>query len=357
MDSILTNRCLTPVSNHETFNLVGGSKSLTSAETRKNSDERSSISIPSPPLSPDQRSLDVERDHKIFDVVGRSNDQIVGDFEEPATKTQTEQLEEGKTDDAPKISSSVLLSNQTFPIKDLTNAKLTVNAWASINNGDSSFKENQLVFLDRYYNIIDTRKKRAPRRKYPTAQPRRRVFFSASESETPNERVRTRRVIRDNVKYSDYESEVEISRPSTPKRSTKRVSKPSTPQPQFYSDYESIPDYSPPLSTLPPNNTKALKAEWKGQPMNLSDDPLVGKLHPAEVTLASVLRLPCNVYLDSKRRLFSEKVSRFRLGLPFRRTDAQKACKIDVNKASRLFAAFEKVGWLDDYHFRKFLDM
>ena len=49
------------------------------------------------------------------------------------------------------------------------------------------------------------------------------------------------------------------------------------------------------------------------------------------------------VYLDSKRRLFYEKVSRLRQGKGFRRTDAQKACRIDVNKASRLFAAFEKL--------------
>ena len=70
--------------------------------------------------------------------------------------------------------------------------------------------------------------------------------------------------------------------------------------------------------------------------------------HPAEILLASILRLPVAVYLDSKRRLFYEKVSRLRQGKGFRRTDAQKACRIDVNKASRLFAAFEKVGWLND---------
>lgn len=42
-------------------------------------------------------------------------------------------------------------------------------------------------------------------------------------------------------------------------------------------------------------------------------------------------------------------------GVAVQRTDAQKACRIDVNKASRLFAAFEKVGWLQDKHFEKYL--
>ncbi|CEP24037.1 unnamed protein product [Cyberlindnera jadinii] len=98
-----------------------------------------------------------------------------------------------------------------------------------------------------------------------------------------------------------------------------------------------------------------MKVEWKGQPMDLKSDPLVSHLHPAEIVLASTLRLPCALYLDSKRRLFAEKVSRMRKGLPFRRTDAQKSCRIDVNKASRLFAAFEKCGWLDDGLFEKYV--
>jgi hypothetical protein len=50
-----------------------------------------------------------------------------------------------------------------------------------------------------------------------------------------------------------------------------------------------------------------------------------------------------------------EKVARLKRNLPFRRTDAQKSCKIDVNKASRLFAAFEKIGWLEDDKFARFL--
>ncbi|KAL3228616.1 SWIRM domain-containing protein FUN19 [Nakaseomyces bracarensis] len=119
--------------------------------------------------------------------------------------------------------------------------------------------------------------------------------------------------------------------------------------------WEKLPDYSPPLSTLPESNRNCLKIEWKGNPMDLSVDPLRSKLHPAELVLASILRLPCDLYLDSKKRLFLEKVYKQKKGMPFRKTDAQKACKIDVNKASRLYSAYEKVGWLDNRHFEKYM--
>ncbi|GMM52032.1 Fun19 protein [Starmerella bacillaris] len=115
-----------------------------------------------------------------------------------------------------------------------------------------------------------------------------------------------------------------------------------------------IEDFSPSVRTLPPG--KSLRAEWKGAPMDLSNDKDLHLLHPAEAHLASVLRLPCDVYLDSKRRLFAEKVHRLRQGLPFRRTDSQKACRIDVNKASRLFGAFERIGWLEDSLFMQYLN-
>ncbi|CCE64481.1 hypothetical protein TPHA_0H02780 [Tetrapisispora phaffii CBS 4417] len=115
--------------------------------------------------------------------------------------------------------------------------------------------------------------------------------------------------------------------------------------------WQQLPDYSPPLSTIP-DNKYCMKIEWKGSQMDLSNDPLRDQLHPAELVLAQILRLPCDLYLDSKRRFFLEKVYRVKNGKTFRRTDAQKACRIDVNKASRLFQAFEKIGWLDDKYFK-----
>lgn len=111
-----------------------------------------------------------------------------------------------------------------------------------------------------------------------------------------------------------------------------------------------IADFCPPVSTLG-NNSKALKADWKGQVLNLSADPDRHLLHEAEVNLAATLRLSCAVYLASKRRIFIKRVQCGEIGKEFRKTDAQQACKIDVNKASKLWMAFEKVGWFDDHWF------
>lgn len=139
---------------------------------------------------------------------------------------------------------------------------------------------------------------------------------------------------------------------NTPKRVTIYSNNHTTPN----INWELLPDYSPSWDTLPTTNiNNSMRVEWKGSMMDLSNDPLKDKLHPAELNLAQILRLPCSLYLDSKRRLFMSKVERMQEGLPFRRTDAQKACHIDVNKASRLYSAYEKVGWLDDKLFTKYL--
>lgn len=183
-------------------------------------------------------------------------------------------------------------------------------------------------------------------------------------------RTRKRRVHQGALVSEDEDDEVDESdfvRPSTPVRRHRRNTAPSCVSPLASAavlshanahyvpsmSWQGLPDYCPPLDTLP--NERCLKVEWKGSPMNLSRDPLRQLLHPAELALAQVLRLPCDLYLDSKRRFFLEKVHRLKRGLPFRRTDAQKACKIDVNKASRLYAAFEKVGWLKDSNFTRFM--
>ncbi|RYP42827.1 hypothetical protein DL770_011641 [Monosporascus sp. CRB-9-2] len=111
-------------------------------------------------------------------------------------------------------------------------------------------------------------------------------------------------------------------------------------------DFTSLPDYCPPTSSLP-NKPNSLKVDWKGAPIDLSSDPHRSLLHPDEVTLAANLRLDCATYLTSKRRMFIRRLECLRVGKEFRKTDAQQACKIDVNKASKLWTAFEKVGWLE----------
>ncbi|EAS37208.3 SWIRM domain-containing protein [Coccidioides immitis RS] len=114
-------------------------------------------------------------------------------------------------------------------------------------------------------------------------------------------------------------------------------------------DYNSLPDYCPPISTL--HGTKGLKADWKGQMLDLSNDPNRDALDPAEINLAATLRLSCATYLCSKRRIFQALLNKFSENKEFRKTDAQQACKIDVNKASKLWTAFERVGWFKREHF------
>ncbi|RDW69188.1 SWIRM domain-containing protein [Aspergillus mulundensis] len=120
-------------------------------------------------------------------------------------------------------------------------------------------------------------------------------------------------------------------------------------------DYSSIQDYSPSLEVLG-SNAKALKADWKGQMLDLSNDPERELLIPAEINLAATLRLSCATYLCSKRRIFEARVKALRVGKEFRKTDAQQACKIDVNKASKLWTAYERVGLFNPAYFHQYLD-
>ncbi|KAJ8118807.1 hypothetical protein OPT61_g292 [Boeremia exigua] len=132
---------------------------------------------------------------------------------------------------------------------------------------------------------------------------------------------------------------------------------PKAPRPATTRDdleYNAIPDYSPPLDTLT-GNEKKLKAEWKGNKLDLSNDADRHLLHEAELELASTLRLSCATYLCSKRRVFQARINALKIGKEFRRTDAQQACKIDVNKASKLWQAYDKVGWFDANYFRQHL--
>lgn len=261
---------------------------------------------------------------------------------------------------------SYLTTNNEFKLENFKDYRLTI---AMPRITPKSYKSDQLSFIDKYSLIMDEERNKItlPMRRY---NKRRFNYESDNDNlltggvtsgvEDGSPRVRTRRVIK--TKEFDLHTDEELSTPSPSFTSPKKKRRPNTSaspsialQQQMLID-ESIPDYSPDaVATLPPNNTKCLKIEWKGQPMDLSQDPNLSKLHPAEVLLASILRLPVAVYLDSKRRLFFEKVARLKSGKQFRRTDAQKACRIDVNKASRLFAAFEKVGWLNDELFAKHL--
>lgn len=111
--------------------------------------------------------------------------------------------------------------------------------------------------------------------------------------------------------------------------------------------FSSFPDYSPPLNTLP-DKPSYYKVEWKGPPSDLTDDPYRHLLHPREIPLAETLKLDGALYLAAKRRFFIRRLECARIKKPFRKTDAQQACRIDVNKASRLWTVYDRVGWLDE---------
>ncbi len=86
--------------------------------------------------------------------------------------------------------------------------------------------------------------------------------------------------------------------------------------------------------------------------MDLSDDPHQHLLHPAEVALASTLRLTCAEYLATKRRLFKAKAELFREGEEdFMKAHARTVTHVDSDKASKLGEAFYRVGWFDDKWF------
>lgn len=301
--------------------------------------------ILSPPLSPYQRS-------------------------ERSDKPQESPENQFYATHVPLTQKCYLESSQPFKIENFKSYALTVNPWSDLS---SDYKQRQIRFLNQYSTVSkeqsnSTSLRLAERRAALAANSHRRRrenHHVSSDSETDvAEKVRTRKVVKDSlVALSEIDMDAKSNSvppsPSIKKRKTVRrepsyAGSPLAAQQAALID-ESIPDYSPnPYETLPQGNTRCLKIEWKGQPMDLRGDPDAAKLHPAEVILASTLRLPANVYLDSKRRFFFEKVNRLKEGMPFRRTDAQKACRIDVNKASRLFAAFEKVGWLDDSNFSKY---
>ncbi|KAK3937581.1 hypothetical protein QBC46DRAFT_267168 [Diplogelasinospora grovesii] len=145
-----------------------------------------------------------------------------------------------------------------------------------------------------------------------------------------------------------------------PLRHTIRVS--TTPEPRVRTvapnredkDFNSLVDLCPPLSSLP-NKPHSLKVDWKGNSLDLSNDVHAHLLHPDEVALAACLRLDCATYLTSKRRIFIKRLECAKIGKEFRKTDAQQACKIDVNKASKLWTAYDKVGWLDLHWIKPYL--
>lgn len=276
---------------------------------------------------------------------------------------------------SPPLSPKRTLKKGVSHGKNCYNGIMVVPIWKK-GQTTKSYRYNLKSFLLKYRIFNSSQSNYANESLYNQSNSRnmnsRRSYYLRNiycESSADSECLR-RNVLKNS--YRNYRNAKELNvykKPVSPFWKGKTISTPS-PQPSIASinhvqeapqyipniSWKKLPDYSPSVETLPPGNNKCLKVEWKGSPLNLLHDPLRSYLHPAELNLASILRLPCDLYLDSKRRLFLEKVCKLQNNLPFRRTDAQKACRIDVNKASRLYSAFEKVGWLKDENFLKYLD-
>ncbi|KAG5419114.1 hypothetical protein I9W82_002881 [Candida metapsilosis] len=338
-----------------TINNNSNSVTTTTNTTTTTTPSSSSTSQPlSPPLSPYQRNAELIKPIQFPQFI---NNKVPK--EEESKQKQLPQQHQHKP--------SFLNNDKEFKLENFKDYILTVNIKPT-----KKYYNHQFEFLDKYSTNASIENKNYIA-SLPTRRYKKRFNYDSNDdlatedtTTTTTRGTRTRRLPK-SYEDSDLESLPSTSSPKKRRRpnvnSNAAASGSSTPIPiavqqQMLID-ESIPDYSPDASTtLPPNNSKCLKIEWKGQPMDLSQDPNLSKypnLHPAEIVLASILRLPIAVYMDSKRRFFYEKVNKIKLGKSFRRTDAQKACRIDVNKASRLYAAFEKVGWLDDELFEKYL--
>ncbi|KAG9237680.1 putative SWIRM domain-containing protein [Amylocarpus encephaloides] len=188
----------------------------------------------------------------------------------------------------------------------------------------------------------DTLRRNEGNRRYPTLAP---------ASNPPR-----RTAVRGNGNGTRVNAKGAVARPSVRTPKARQATPDHGPKKVAREDkkFQLLPDFSPPTNTLP-NKPNCLKVEWKGAPIDLKDDPHRGLLHQEELLLASILRLDCATYLTNKRRLFIQRIEAYKIGKEFRKTDAQQACKIDVNKASKLWSVYEKVGWLDMRHFQKYL--
>jgi hypothetical protein len=121
------------------------------------------------------------------------------------------------------------------------------------------------------------------------------------------------------------------------------------------SQWAELEDFCPPTSSLD-GMEEELSVFWtNSSALNLDNDPDRIHLHPQELKIASKLRLHGNEYLLNKRRIFAAKLKSLQEGTAFNKTSAQNATSVDVNKASRLWSAFDGVGWFDEAWFKQWL--
>ncbi|KAG9298815.1 hypothetical protein G9A89_015836 [Geosiphon pyriformis] len=89
-----------------------------------------------------------------------------------------------------------------------------------------------------------------------------------------------------------------------------------------------------------------IDVSWKGHPLSIQNLPHFEELHQNEIPAASTFRLTPLQYLNAKHCLITASRRYRTRSLPFRKSDAQRLLRIDVNKASKLWEFFNQVGWI-----------
>lgn len=118
--------------------------------------------------------------------------------------------------------------------------------------------------------------------------------------------------------------------------------------------------YYPPSDNLDKLGPNVMKVEWKSSKKNYGPQEYTRfqnlknvKFHPKEIDLAGTINMVHFAqYEESKRLIFKLWFKRKSEGLNFTKTHAQQAAHVDVNKASALWTAFDKVGWFSDEAYR-----
>ncbi|CAG8447520.1 16754_t:CDS:2 [Acaulospora morrowiae] len=118
---------------------------------------------------------------------------------------------------------------------------------------------------------------------------------------------------------------------------------PSTPHLEWEDLIKNIENMNLDTSNL---DNIALNIQWKSNPLKISHLQRYEYLHKTEAEVASLLRLTPVQYLTSKNTLLSASRRYQERMLPFRKSDAQKMLKMDVNKASKLWEFFRQAKWL-----------
>ena len=118
--------------------------------------------------------------------------------------------------------------------------------------------------------------------------------------------------------------------------------------------------FYPPSDNLDRLGPNAMKVEWKSSKKFYSPQEAIRfqnlkdvKFHPKEIDLAGTINMVHFAqYEESKRLIFQFWFERKSKGQGFTKTHAQQAAHVDVNKASALWTAFDKVNWFSDEAFR-----